>query len=97
MLGNGLTFSNILTLGLNGLEESLQNSGITVYNSIQQFAGAMGTSIVSSIIAVAQYGRGDDKLTGTTIGTYNSLILIIFSLVVTLYFCGKVYKIKNKD
>lgn len=97
MLGNGLTFSNILTLGLKGLEENIQNSGITVYNSIQQFAGAMGTSIVSSIIAVAQYGRGDDKLTGTTIGTYNSLILIIFSLVVTLYFCGKVYKIKNKD
>ncbi|WP_406835112.1 MFS transporter [Lactococcus lactis] len=97
MLGNGLTFSNILTLGLNGLEENLQNSGITVYNSIQQFAGAMGTSIVSSIIAVAQYERGMDKLTGITLGTYKSLMLIIFSLVATLCFCSKVYKFKTKD
>lgn len=54
MFGIGLAYGNIMTSGLNFLTSQFKSDGNTVFNTIQQFAGAVGTSIVSIIIAASQ-------------------------------------------
>lgn len=54
MVGLGLCASNIMTCSLDGLAADQQAAGNAVLNTLQQFAGAFGTSLSALIINRAQ-------------------------------------------
>jgi MFS family permease len=88
MLGMGMSSGNIMTDGLKFLSDEEQTDGNALFNTLQQFAGAMGTSIVSAIVALSQNNQSLSIAKSTAIGSQHAFILlIILGLLnmVTLY------------
>lgn len=83
----GFTVGNIMTNGLRSLPDWLNADGNAVFSTMQQLAGAMGTSAVSTIVAASQLVRPDDIAEGTRIGTQNAFILLLF-LTILMAVCG---------
>lgn len=54
MLGTGFALGNVMTNGLAQLSETLKTDGNTAFNTLQQFGGALGTAVVSLLLAAAQ-------------------------------------------
>ena len=53
-IGFGLSFSNIMTNGINQAGKALHTDGNAVYNTMQQLAGAIGVAVMSTIVASSQ-------------------------------------------
>ena len=53
-IGQGLGCPTVITFGLSQLPKDLSADGNALVNSFQQLAGAMGTAVVSSIVASSQ-------------------------------------------
>ncbi len=83
MFGIGLGFGNIMTSGLAELSSQQQSDGNAVLNTLQQFAGATGTSIVSAIVAASQSGHGTQAHL-TAVGTQHALLVLTIVMVVSL-------------
>lgn len=82
MFGMGMSFGNIMTNGLKYLTDENQADGNAILNTLQQFAGATGTSIVSAIIALSQNNKSLSTTTSTAIGTQHAfIILVILGLI----------------
>ncbi|GEO59459.1 hypothetical protein LBO01_25880 [Companilactobacillus paralimentarius] len=82
MLGMGMSFGNIMTDGLKYLSNNDQADGNALFNTLQQFAGATGTSIVSAIIAQSQNNTHLSTATSTAIGTQHAfIVLVILGLI----------------
>lgn len=87
----GFTVGNIMTNGLRSLPDQLNADGNAVFSTFQQLAGAMGTSVVSTIVASAQHSLPADMTAGTRIGTQNAfLLLLILTLLLTFCACRAV-------
>jgi len=86
MIGMGLTMGNTMTSGLSQLSLDQQADGNAVFNTLQQFAGATGTSIVSVLITLVQtHSSGtlaQRTALGSTVGFGFLLVLILINLVV---------------
>lgn len=76
MIGVGLCFGNLMTNGLKALDESLKADGNALLNALQQFAGALGTAIVSAIIAASQAHAGTTQQT-TAAGSQLALLVLV--------------------
>ena len=74
-LGQGLSAGNILTYALENLPESIQPDGNAVCNTLQQLAGAVGTSVCAALVAAGQAGRPLDI--GTSLGTARAFHLLL--------------------
>ncbi|WP_057736600.1 MFS transporter [Liquorilactobacillus uvarum] len=83
MFGIGLSFGNIMTSGLSVLTEEQQSDGNAILNTLQQFAGATGTSIVSAIVALSQNKNGNQVYL-TAIGTQRALIVLSVIILVAI-------------
>lgn len=82
MFGMGMSFGNIMTNGLKYLNDDVQTDGNAIFNTLQQFAGATGTSIVSAIIAQSQTNTSLSNSAATAIGTQHAfIVLVILSLI----------------
>ncbi|GAX48293.1 MFS transporter [Pseudolactococcus reticulitermitis] len=93
-IGFGLTSGNVLTNGLAQLPKDLQTDGNAAIMTLQQFAGAFGTSITAIIIAFSQKSALS-KAIGTQQGSRNALILFLIMAgleFVMLYVVIKVYR-----
>lgn len=66
-LGQGLSAGNILTYALESLPEEMRPDGNAVCNTLQQLAGAVGTSVCAALVAAGQ--RGQELAAGTSQGT----------------------------
>lgn len=77
MLGMGMSFGNIMTDGLKYLTDQDQADGNAFFNTLQQFAGATGTSIVSAIIAQSQNNAQLSTKVSTAIGSQHAFILLV--------------------
>ena len=53
-----LGFSNIMTSALSGIDHAFMPDGNAVFNTALQFGGAVGTTLFSMILGVAQAGAG---------------------------------------
>ncbi|AKP67857.1 DHA2 family efflux MFS transporter permease subunit [Companilactobacillus ginsenosidimutans] len=83
MLGMGLVMGNTMTNGLKQLPQEKSADGNGLFNTVQQFAGAVGTSIVSTIMALAQSASMPKSYAArTAIGSQNSFILLLVFLVI---------------
>lgn len=66
-----------MTNGIGQTEKSLHADGNAVYNTIQQFAGAIGVTVMSTIVASAQSNKLIRSFSyKTALGTENVFILI---------------------
>ncbi|WEV59196.1 MFS transporter [Bifidobacterium sp. ESL0728] len=81
MLGIGLSSGNIMTTGLSHLNNHEQSMGNAIFNTAQQFAGAVGTSIASAILAAGQAGA-TNMATGTAIGATMTFGVLLVALVI---------------
>jgi len=82
MFGMGMAFGNIMTNGLKYLSGQDQADGNAIFNTLQQFAGATGTSIVSAIIAQSQNNTALSSKIATAIGTQHAfIVLLILGLI----------------
>ena len=81
MFGMGLSFSTIMTDGLTLLDEKSQTDGNAVFNTVQQFSGAVGTALGSTLMAVAQKGGGSLAETTKT-GTFHIFVVLLVLMIV---------------
>ncbi len=76
-IGQGLGCGNAMTFGLGSLPTELSADGNALMNSMQQLAGAMGTAVVSTIVATSQKATTiNEYATATATGSNNAFILL---------------------
>ncbi|WP_119327187.1 MDR family MFS transporter [Companilactobacillus musae] len=95
MFGMGLSFGNIMTNGLKYLTNQNQADGNAIFNTLQQFAGATGTSIVSAIIALSQNNESLSTATSTAIGTQHAFIILVILGLINLLILFKAIPREN--
>lgn len=76
MLGIGLSFGNIMTNGLRRLTDDQKADGNAIFNTVQQFAAAVGSSLAATLVAAGQATTSDRRL-GTIAGSRNALLLLL--------------------
>ena len=76
MVGIGAALGNIMTDGLKQLPATLKADGNALMNAMQQFAGAMGTAIVSAIIAASQASGVGSTAIKTATGSQWALLVL---------------------
>jgi MFS family permease len=83
MLGIGFAAGNIMTNGLNQLSRQQNADGNALFNTLQQFAGAVGTSIVSVIFGLFQ-GNAGNYAVNTANGARLAFIYLIVVVLINL-------------
>ncbi|MDT2758897.1 MFS transporter [Enterococcus xiangfangensis] len=86
MIGIGFAYSNLMTTGMNLLPEAEYGDGNTLFNTLQQFSGAVATAIVATIINLAQQSQ-TDFIAATVTGSQLSLIVLLILLLAVLIAC----------
>lgn len=86
MIGIGFSYSNLMTTGMNLLSEEDYGDGNTLFNTLQQFSGAVATAIVATIINLTQQAQ-TDFIAATVTGSQLSLLFLLALLVVVLIAC----------
>lgn len=82
MVGMGCMMGTVMTSALATLTPHQQTQGNAILNTLQQFAGSMGTSLVAMIVALSQHGHINTK--ATAIGTQHAFILLIIFIIIIL-------------
>lgn len=85
-VGCGIAFGNTMTTGMMRLPVETKSYGNTSFNTLMQFAGAVGTSVVATCVSFTQNGGSTLSYTektalGTTYGFIFILVLTIVCLV----------------
>ena len=97
-LSQGFSIGTTMTNGLRQLPARLNADGNAVINTLQQLAGAMGTSVVTTIVASAQAKLPEDLATATMNGSRNSFILLtVFAVVMLCCSCTAFYCIDRGE
>lgn len=88
MAGMGSILGNVMTDTLASLSESEVPQGNAILNTMQQFAGAVGTSITSAIVALSQTQMHSKGAVPTAIGTQHAywLLVILTAIIFLLLF-----------
>lgn len=88
--GYGMCFGSLLTSGLLSLGKDNHAQGNAIFNTLQQFSGALGTALAGTMIALAQ---NQNYKNSTVIGSKWAfmilLVLIIINLLLTIVFVPK--------
>ena len=90
MICIGVSFGNIMTSGISYLGPTNHADGNAVFTTLQQLAGAMGTSVVSAIINHAQLMGHASKIALTVKGSESAFI--VMTLLVRIG-CLPLYKV----
>ncbi|MEO1769449.1 MFS transporter [Candidatus Enterococcus ferrettii] len=93
MIGIGFAYSNMMTAGMNQLSEKDYGDGNTLFNTLQQFSGAVATAIVATIINLAQIHQGNFRQ-GTVLGSQLSLLFLLILLIII--FAATIIHFKKK-
>lgn len=80
--GLGFAYSNMMTSGMNLLSQKDYGDGNTLYNTLQQFSGAVATSMTASIIgsfqqADSNYQKGTVLGSQVAMGALLAMLLIV--------------------
>lgn len=76
MTGMGMSIGAIMTNALASLKPEFSAQGNAFLNTIQQFAGAIGTSLTSAIVALSQAQYRSKGPRPTAIGTQHAFIFL---------------------
>ena len=83
-IGQEFAAGNIMTNGVRLLTSARQSDGNAVCNTLQQLAGAVGTAVVSSIVAARQQTVPASLPDGTMTGSLNALYFLFACAVFAL-------------
>jgi DHA2 family lincomycin resistance protein-like MFS transporter len=83
MLGMGMSMGCVMTSALQLVGRDGQTQGNAILNTVQQFAGSIGTSLVAMIVAQSQ-GKGGALKVTTAIGTQHAFFLLVCLAVLLL-------------
>lgn len=87
-IGQGTGCPTAITFGLSQLPKDLSADGNALVNSFQQLAGAMGTAVVSTIVASQQLGAPTSQFSwATALGTQQAFILLVVMMLVAFVAC----------
>ena len=93
MTGMGLAFGNIMTNGQKQLSWKSKPDANAIFNTLQQFAGAVGTTLASLIVAMSQANQKMDFTQATAKGSRNGFMVLfalgIFQLLLLFWVVGK--------
>lgn len=81
--GQSLTIGNTMTTALAQLPAQTKADGNAVVNTLQQLAGAMGTSVVTLVVGAAQSGASDMAV-ATMLGTRQAYLLLTALILVPI-------------
>ncbi|AXQ78067.1 MFS transporter [Streptococcus chenjunshii] len=95
MVGTGMAFGNIMTNGQKQLTFQERSDANAVFNTLQQFAGALGTTIAALIVAMSQVGSALTYSRATALGSRHAFIL--FMLLAGLQLLILVFVVKKDD
>lgn len=88
--GYGMCFGSLMTSGLITLGKASHAQGNAIFNTLQQFSGALGTALAGTLIALAQNNHvGNGTAVGSKWTFMILLILIIIKLFLALVFVPK--------
>ena len=93
---NGFSVGNTMTNGLKQLPPELNPDGNAVINTLQQLAGAIGTSIITTIVAASQAKLPDNMAAATAQGTQYSFYLLAVLAVVVICCSLGVFALSGK-
>ena len=68
---------NIMTDTLQVIAKKDSPQGNAILNTVQQFAGAVGTSVTSAIVAFSQYASHSKGALPTALGTRNAYWILV--------------------
>lgn len=81
--GQGLMVGNVMTVALRFLPEAVKSDGTAAINTLQQLAGALGTSVTTAIVDMFQQGANDIAL-ATMAGSRAAYALLAVMALVPL-------------
>ncbi|WP_297951139.1 MFS transporter [uncultured Lactobacillus sp.] len=88
--GYGMCFGSLMTSGLITLGKASHAQGNAIFNTLQQFSGAVGTALAGTLIALAQNNHVGNGTAVSSKWTFMILlILIIIKLFLALVFVPK--------
>lgn len=97
MAGMGMALGDVMTDALAGIAKTQAAQGNAILNTAQQFAGAVGTSITSAIVAFSQKQPGIKEASSTQVGTHHAYILLfVLTLVIGALFVKYIGKKRSK-
>ncbi|EMB85952.1 MFS transporter [Streptococcus mutans] len=77
MCGTGMAFGNIMTNGQKQVDQRHRTDANAIFNTMQQFAGAVGTSLASLIVAISQANTAINYTEATAIGSRNAFLVLL--------------------
>lgn len=87
--GYGMCFSSLMTSGLTELDKSKNAQGNAIFNTLQQFSGAIGTALAGTMIALNQNNSNLSNSQATTMGSWQTFIILLCLIVINLFLAIK--------
>lgn len=84
MVGMGMLMETVMTSALASLPKEQSPQGNAILNTLQQFAGSMGTSLVAMIVAKSQVGVGKTPAATATGTAHAFLLMLVFAVIILL-------------
>ena len=97
MAGTGIAFGNIMTNGQKQVTLEERADANAFFNTLQQFAGAVGTTIASLIVALSQTNSAISFSAATAKGSRNAFIVLLILAVIQLIILLRVVDGKQKE
>ena len=95
-IGQGLCLGNTMTYGLAKLPKELSADGNAVINSVQQLAGAAGTSVAATLVASAQNENMANISQSTAIGGRNVFVVLTVILFLSLVCAWQMFAFSSR-
>lgn len=84
MGGMGMMMGCVMTDALDNLEKSEVTQGNAILNTLQEFAGAVGTSTTAAFVAFAQRNAGSKDAIPTAHGTHLAYIFLLVLVLIII-------------
>lgn len=95
MGGMGMILGNVMTYALSRIDEKWVTQGNAILSTVQQFSGAVGTSVTSAIVAVSQNAFHAKVGMPTAIGTQHAFIFLLIIAIIILFLFFKYIQDKH--
>ena len=97
MGGMGMMMGCVMTDALDHLEKSEVTQGNAILNTLQEFAGAVGTSTTAAFVAFAQRKAGSKGAIPTAHGTHLAYIFLLVLVLIIIAIFVKYTQVRNKN
>ncbi|MCT6858205.1 MAG: MFS transporter, partial [Apilactobacillus sp.] len=85
MIGIGLSYGNIMTKALSYLKNERKADGNAILTTVQQFAGAIGTVIVATIITKVNLVNIHQPVVGFAVAIFFLAVITAIQFIVILF------------